>query len=104
MEFCVFVSNLPSTSDVDNTTSIICLELWVLLTKNQDFWKPKNGITITWAFYAWMNFSPLEVSSISISISQSKHLKCVVCYPLTPNVRHNFFLINYRSTNGILAL
>jgi hypothetical protein len=106
IEFFVSVSNLPSTSTshVDNSTSIICSELWVLLTKNQDFWKPKSGITIAWVFYAWMTFSPLEVSSNSISISQVEHLKCVVCYPLTPNTRQNFFLINYRSANGILAL
>jgi hypothetical protein len=67
MEFCVFFKNLPSrsTSHVDNLTSISCSELWVLLTKNQDFSKPKNGITIAWAFYAWMNFFPLEVSSNS---------------------------------------
>jgi hypothetical protein len=67
MEFCVFKKKLPSrsTSHVDNLTSISCSELWVLLTKNQDFSKPKNGITIAWAFYAWMNFFPLEVSSNS---------------------------------------
>jgi hypothetical protein len=41
------------------------MEFCVLLTKNQDFSKPKNGITIAWAFYAWMNFFPLEVSSNS---------------------------------------
>jgi hypothetical protein len=78
MKFCVFVSNL---------TGISCSQLWVLLTKNQDFWKPKNGRTIAWAFSAWMNFFPLEVSSNSNSISQAKHLKCVVCYPLIPNAR-----------------
>jgi hypothetical protein len=91
MECCAFISNLPSTSTshVDNSRSISFSKLWVLLAKNQDFWKLKNeiAIAIAWAFYVWMNFSSLEVSSISISISQAEHLKCVVCYPLTPNAR-----------------
>jgi len=102
--FLFLICLQQSTSHIDNSTNIICLELWVLLTKNQDFWKPKSGITIAWAFYAWMNFSPLEVRSNSISISQAEHLKCVVCYPPTPNARQKKDLINYRSANGILAL
>jgi hypothetical protein len=39
VEFSTSISNLPSTSTshVDNSTSTNHLELWVLLTKNQDF-------------------------------------------------------------------
>jgi hypothetical protein len=51
-----------------------------------------------------LNFFSLDVSSNSNSTSQAKHLKCVVCYPLTPNAGHKKGLISYRSANGIFTL
>jgi hypothetical protein len=85
VEFYASTYNLPltSTSHVDNFISTSHSKLWVLLAKNRDFWKQKNRIATTWAFYAPLNFSSLKVSSNSTS--QAKHLKCVVCYPFTPN-------------------
>jgi hypothetical protein len=38
-----------------------------------------------------LNFSSLEVSSNSNSTSQAEHMKCVVCYPFTPNEKNKMF-------------
>jgi hypothetical protein len=72
-----------STTLMENKSSAYAMVQWDLLAKQQNFWKNKQHITTTWAFYAPLNsFSTLvKVNLNSNSNSnQSEQLKCVVYY------------------------
>jgi hypothetical protein len=38
-------------------------QVWVLLGKQQDYWKPKSCFSLAWAFFAATTSSSCEVSS-----------------------------------------
>jgi len=58
--FCgyVYIENVVTTTTPttiifkENSSTINATIRWDLLAKNQDFWKTKNYIATTWAFYA----------------------------------------------------
>jgi hypothetical protein len=71
------------------------------LTKQQEFWKPKNHIAITWAFFALISTFFFEISSSS---NQFKKLKCVLCYPLASIAKCKKTSYHTRQQNKTFAL
>jgi hypothetical protein len=72
-----------STTLMDNNLSAYVMVQWDLLAKQRGFWKNKQCITTTWAFYAPLNsfLTLVKVNLNSNSNSnQLEQLKCVVYY------------------------
>jgi hypothetical protein len=58
--FAIVYGATISTTLMENNSRAYAMVQWDLLAKQQDFWKKKQRITTTWAFYAPLNsFSTL---------------------------------------------
>ncbi len=79
--FTIVYGATISTTLMENNSSAYAMVQWDLLAKQRNFWKNKQHITITWAFYAPLNsFSTLVKVNLNSNSNQSEQLKCVVCY------------------------
>jgi len=68
---------------MENNSNVDVIIQWDLLVKQQDFWKNKQHITVSWAFYAPLISSltlPKVNSSLNPNSNQLEQMKCVVCY------------------------
>ncbi len=72
-----------STTPMENYSNVDVIVQWDLLVKQQDFWKNKQYITVSWAFYAPLNSSltlPKVNSSSNPNSNQLEQMKCVVFF------------------------
>ncbi len=96
---CEHVSHVmtpTSTPKTHTCTSKNPIDQWFLLRKQQDFWKGKSCITITWAFYAPLSSFSNEVSSTSNLV---ENLKCFFCHLVAPLVGQKKGVIIYKNAN-----
>jgi hypothetical protein len=88
-----------STIVATNCITMDVAQQWALLTKKQEFLKPKSCIITIWAFFASITTS---FSKVSLSSNKLNELKYVIYYLFAPITRLKKGMIAYKMANRFM--